>query len=397
MQTSWREALLVEHAERREAGLWRRRRMVSTPQSVDIAIASDEPSKQARINFSSNDYLGLANHPRLVNAAAAASGNWGVGSGASHLVCGHQAPHQALEPALADFVGAEAALLFSSGYMANLALATSFAGKGDLILQDKLNHASLIDGARLSYAQHKRYAHLDLKQADSLLKSNAHKRSLIMTDSVFSMDGDQAPLLELECLAQAHNALLIVDDAHGFGVLGNNGRGSLSAAGLAPQGNVLMMGTLSKALGSYGAFVAGDAVFIEHLIQCARTYTYTTALPAMLAVASHEALDLLQEEGQQLQRKLQQNIVYFKSRAEVLGLRLMPSNTPIQPWLIGEATAASAAASALASAGLDVVAIRPPTVPKNTARLRIALSAGHSLDNIDMLLAAMRKVSDGRC
>lgn len=396
MQTSWREALLVEQAERRAAGLWRRRRIVSTPQSVNIAIANEESAKQSRINFSSNDYLGLANHMRLINAAAAASERWGVGSGGSHLVSGHYRPHQALEATLADFVGAEAALLFSSGYMANLALATSFVGKGDLILQDKLNHASLIDGARLSYAQYQRYAHLDLAQVDRLLKSKAHKRCLLMTDSVFSMDGDQAPLLKLERLARAHNALLIVDDAHGFGVLGDNGRGSLNACGVAPQGNVLMMATLGKALGSYGAFVAGDAVFIEHLIQTARTYTYTTALPAMLAVASHEALNLLQEEGQQLQEKLQQNIGYFKSRAETLGLRLMPSNTAIQPWLIGDATAACAAASALANAGLDAVAIRPPTVPKGSARLRIALSAEHSLDNIDTLLAAMQKVSIGK-
>jgi len=390
MRYSWHEALLQEQVERRTANLWRMRSTLSTAQKVKIVR-----SGQTTVNFSSNDYLGLSNHPRLVDALAKAGHRWGVGSGASHLICGHQAPHQALEAALADYVGAESVLLFSSGYMANLALATSFTIQDGLILQDSLNHASLIDGARLSRASFKRYAHTDHEHAARLFEENQYRRCLIMTDSVFSMDGNVAPLAELSRLAENKSALLIVDDAHGFGVCGREGRGCLDAAGITPTGNVLMMGTLGKALGSYGAFVAGDAVFIEHLIQTARSYIYTTALPASLAVASLEALRLLQNEGGRLQASLLNNIAHFKSEAHKRGLTVLPSDTAIQPWILGEDRAAMQAADALSKAGFTVIAIRPPTVPKGTARLRISLSAAHSCEEIDALVNAMGQISRG--
>jgi len=390
MSYSWPNVLRKELRHRSERALSRSRLSLSSPQHVTVSVAGNE-----LVNFSSNDYLGFANNPELIAAAMKASQCWGVGSGASHLVCGHQEPHHDLESALADFVGAESALLFSSGYMANLALASSFADKGDLILQDKLNHASLIDGARLSRAMFKRYAHLDTEHAARLLGVNRYRRCVLMTDGVFSMDGDQAPLEALRDLLKPVDGLLIVDDAHGFGVCGELGRGTLSAVAMKPTGNVLLMATLGKALGSYGAFVAGDRVFIEHLLQTARSYIYTTALPASIAATSLAALQLLSAQGQQLLKALNENIAYFKHRAAALGLDIMASNTAIQPWLIGDAKDAIDAAAALTSAGFNVIAIRPPTVPDGTARLRVALSAEHSKQQIDSLIDQMRRIADG--
>lgn len=389
MEHSWHSALLSDQQSRHDAKLWRKRNTLQSPQQSVITLAGRDLT-----NFSSNDYLGLANHPQLVKSAIDAAKVWGLGSGASHLVCGHQRPHHELELVLAEFVGAEKALLFSSGYMANLALSVAFVEKNDLVLQDKLNHASLIDGARLSSATFKRYAHKDLAHAERILQTTPFEKSLLMTDSVFSMDGDAAPLKELKRLADSYNGVLIVDDAHGFGVTGKSGQGSLAACEIKPCGNVLMMGTLGKALGSYGAFVAGDAIYIEQLIQNARSYIYTTAVPALLASASLQALCVLREEGDDLRRQLANNIERFRRGALLKGFSLLESHTAIQPWLIGDEAAALTISERLFELGFYVTAIRPPTVPKGTARLRITLSAAHSSDQVDALLHAMEQAHD---
>lgn len=384
MTTPWRDAIAQHHVTLRAHGLWRERSMmVSTPggeSSID--------SRQL-INFSSNDYLGLSQNAALIQKSQEAIEAYGVGSGASHLVCGHHALHHQLEQSLAEFVGAERALVFSSGYMANLALAQAFCSKGDLLLMDKLNHASLIDSAKLSAATFKRYAHADIGHAERILQKASFSRCLISSDGVFSMDGDIAPIKQLTDLSKANCGLLVVDDAHGFGVLGDQGRGVLNQQGFSPTGDVLMMATLGKAFGCYGAFVAGDAIFIEHLIQTARTYIYTTALPPMLAASSLEALRVVQNGD--LQAKLSQNISYFKARACERELSLMPSSTAIQPIMVGSNEMALSISKALYDSGFYVSAIRPPTVPKNTARLRVTLSASHSFDQIDALLSCLSK------
>ena len=287
------------------------------------------------INFSSNDYLGLAASPDLISVAGEAIKQWGVGSGASHLVCGHQTPHHELEKTLAEFVGAQRAVLFSTGYMANLAVATALTTKQDLILQDKLNHASLIDGAQLSAAQFKRYAHGNVEHAAQFLSNSDYANAMIMTDGVFSMDGNIAPLGQLKELADQHQALLYVDDAHGLGCYGASGRGALEAHGLSPRDNVLLMGTLGKAIGSFGAFVAGDALYIEQLIQSARSYIYTTALPPAVAATSMSSINYIVEHGVELRASLQRNVDLFKKGITKLGLNLMPSDSAIQPLIIG--------------------------------------------------------------
>ena len=385
----WRESLALEQKQRKDNHLWRSRELLDSAQSLEV-----ERHGKRYLNFCSNDYLGLANHPKLAEAAQQAARHWGTGTGASHLVCGHQQPHHQLEQELADFVGAEKAILFSTGYMANLAVPQSLLRRGDLLLQDKLNHASLIDAARLCRADFKRYRHNDIEHARQLISSNDFsdktKRRLITTDSVFSMDGDIAPIDKLDQLAKESESVLLIDDAHGFGVLGQ-GKGSYAHFGLKPEQHRLMLGTLGKALGSFGAFVAGDAIYIDQIIQLGRTYTYTTALPASVAEATRCALAEVKADSS-LRDQLFESIDYLRSGIHEIGLDLMPSDTPIQPILIGDEAIALEASRVLEEQGIWVSAIRPPTVPKGSARLRITLSANHSKAHLDSLLNALSDV-----
>lgn len=343
-------------------------------------------------NFCSNDYLGLSTHPKLIEAATAAMQRFGLGAGAAHLVTGHSAEHHALEEELAAFTGRERALLFSTGYMANLGTISALAEHRDRIVEDKWNHASLLDGARLAQAQLRRYAHADVEAAERLLAGpdEAHEKSvaLLVTDGVFSMDGDLAPLPGLAAAARRHDATLIVDDAHGLGVLGATGRGTLEALQM-PVGSVpVLIGTLGKAFGTFGAFVAGDATLIDYLIQQARTYIYTTALPPSIAAATRASLKLVIDEGERRER-LRAHIARFREAAAAYALPLMPSTTPIQPLIVAESALAMDLSAALRSKGFWVAAIRPPTVPKGAARLRITLSAAHREADIDALVESL--------
>jgi 8-amino-7-oxononanoate synthase len=336
-------------------------------------------------DFSSNDYLGLARHPALKSAMSECAARCGAGSGASHLVSGHGREHALLEEELAAFTGRERALLFSSGYMANLAVMTVLAGRGERVLLDRLCHASLIDGARLSGAAFRRYPHADARAAADLAAADPVHTVLIATDGVFSMDGDVAPLAQLARTAHAHGLWLVVDDAHGLGVLGASGRGALEAPDLSPEDVPVLVGTLGKAFGSFGAFVAGSEALIELLIQKARTYIYTTALPQPVAAATRAALKLAQSEGWRRER-LAALTALFRRAAAAAGVPLTASGTPIQPIVLGDAGAALEAQRSLARAGFWVVAIRPPTVPQGAARLRITLSAAHTEAEVDELV-----------
>ncbi len=336
-------------------------------------------------DFSSNDYLGLARHPALAQAMAACASLTGAGSAASHLVSGHGREHQQLEEELADFTRRERALLFTSGYAANLAVMTSLAGRGERAVLDRLCHASLIDGARLSGATLKRYAHADAVAAAQMLGAGAEDAALLATDGVFSMDGDLAPLPQLAAAARAAQAWLVVDDAHGLGVLGAGGGGTLEHFGLGASAAPVLVGTLGKAFGSFGAFVAGDQALVEFLIQKARSYIYTTALPQPVAAATRAALALVRSEGWRRERVAELS-ARFRSRALAAGIPLMPSATPIQPVLLGSAAAAVAAQARLQAAGFLVIAIRPPTVAAGSARLRVSLSAAHAEAQVDALV-----------
>jgi 8-amino-7-oxononanoate synthase len=368
-------------AARRVRGLYRSRMVLDSPQSVEVRVDGTR-----LVSFCSNDYLGLANHPRVVDAFRAAAERYGVGAGASHLVSGHTRAHHLLEEELAEWIGSERTLLFSTGYMANLGVVSAFAGRGSRIFEDRLNHASLIDAARLARAKVTRYPHLSVSRLESSI--GAGGGGLITTDAVFSMDGDLAPLPDLARLAGRVGARLLVDDAHGFGVLGATGRGSLEHHGLAPKDPVILMCTLGKALGTFGAFVAGTADVVESLIQEARTYIYTTALPAAVAEATRTSLQVLREDPSGRQR-LHALVERFRSGALQLGLAVSDSRTPIQPLMMGGAARANAAAVTLRAAGFLVPAIRPPTVPEGSARLRITLSAGHTFEQVDRLLEAL--------
>jgi 8-amino-7-oxononanoate synthase len=339
------------------------------------------------LNFCSNDYLGLRTHPSLIEAAAACMRRDGFGAGAAHLLSGHSREHHELEAELAAFTGRERALLFSSGYMANLGVISALTARHDGVLADRLNHASLLDGARLSGARLRRYAHLDALSAHGILERHPDT-ALIVTDGVFSMDGDIAPLPELAALAQQYGAWLMVDDAHGLGVLGALGRGTLEHRALDASAVPILVGTLGKALGSFGAFVAGDAVLIDTLIQRARSYVYTTALPPAVAAATRAALRLVQLEPWRRER-LRSLVQRFRAGAASHGLPLMASSTPIQPLLIGESARALMLSEALEKCGFWVGAIRPPTVPRGSARLRVTLSAAHSEADVDALLQAL--------
>jgi len=370
--------------QRRRASLYRSRLCVDSPQGPILAVDG-----RALLSFCGNDYLGLANHPRLVESLRRAAVRYGVGSGASHLLVGHSSAHRELEEALAEHTGRERALLFSSGYLANLGAITALVGTGDRIFQDRLNHASLLDGGRLSGARLQRFPHGDLENLERRLSGDgAGRMRLVVVDGVFSMDGDIAPLPELASLCRRRDATLMVDDAHGLGVLGESGGGSLEAAGLHESDVPILMGTLGKALGTAGAFVAGGAALIETLIQCARTYIYTTAIPPAVAAATLTSLDILRDEPWRREH-LRALVARFREGAEQLALPVMPSTTAIQPLLVGEAERAVDLSDRLRGEGLLIGAIRPPTVPVGGARLRIALSAAHSEEHVDRLLDAL--------
>ena len=342
------------------------------------------------IDFCSNDYLGLARHPAIAAAMAESATCCGAGSGASHLISGHGIEHERLEEELAAFTGRERALLFSTGYMANLGVIGALAGRGELVLLDRLNHASLIDGAMLSGARFRRYAHANVAAAARLLQSGSQRVAVVATDGVFSMDGDLAPLPELAELSRAHRAWLVVDDAHGLGVIGPTGRGCLEHFGLDADAVPVLVGTLGKAFGTFGAFVAGSADLIELLIQRARTYIYTTALPQPVAAATRKALEIAQAEPWRRARVLALT-ARFRAGALQLGLPLAPSETPIQPIVLGESEEVLRVHRELLDAGFWVAAIRPPTVPRDSARLRITLSAGHTEFQVDALLDALSR------
>ncbi|MBF1801746.1 8-amino-7-oxononanoate synthase [Alloalcanivorax profundimaris] len=339
------------------------------------------------LNFCSNDYLGLAADAEVVAAFRAAADQWGVGSGASHLVCGHQRPHQDLEEALAAHTGRPRAVLFSTGYMANLGVITALVGRGDAIFEDRLNHASLLDAGLLSGARFRRFAHNDAGALAGQLARSDAGRKLVAVDGVFSMDGDQAPLAPLLDACEAADAWLMVDDAHGLGVLDGQGRGTAFAQGVNERLPVYM-GTLGKGLGTSGAFVAGSEELIETLIQFSRSYIYTTAMPAAVAAATRVSLAKAVAETWRRDR-LAALIRRFRHGAAELGYALMESGTPIQPIRVGEDADALALSQALAERGLLVTAIRPPTVPEGQARLRVTLSAAHEERDVDRLLDAL--------
>lgn len=365
-----------------EQHLYRRRRVSEYPAGPESRLDG-----RGLLAFCSNDYLGLANHPRLAQALIEGARRWGTGSGAAHLVSGHSAAHHALEEELAEFTGRPRALLFSTGYMANLGVISALAGRGDTVFEDRLNHASLLDGGLASGARLRRYPHGDVTALRAQL-GEARGRKLVVTDGVFSMDGDLAPLPQLAAL---DDAWLMVDDAHGFGVLGKGGRGSPEHFGLEADRVPILMATLGKALGTFGAFVAGEQDLIETLIQRARTYIYTTAPPPALAEASRAALQLVTSEAWR-RELLFERVAQFRRGGEQLGLPLMASPTPIQPLALGSAARALAAARGLEERGILVTAIRPPTVPAGTARLRVTLSAVHDAGQVERLLDALEQV-----
>lgn len=371
--------------------LRRHRRVTDTP--VGPRMTADGKSLLA---FCSNDYLGLANHPWIVEALCEGARRWGAGSGASHLVSGHLRPHEELEERLAEFAGLPRALCFSSGYLANLSVAPTLVGRGDAIFADRSNHASLIDAALASGAEHKRYAHNDTTALEKLLRTSTAKRKLILTDAVFSMDGDLADLPRLFELAERHDAWLVVDDAHGFGVLGEQGRGSLSHFGLPVSPRIVYVGTFGKAAGVAGAFVAGDTRVIEWLMQKARGYIFTTAAPPALSCALLKSLELI-AAGDDRRKKLIVLIARLRDGVGAFaagrGWHLADSATPIQPVIVGGNQAALALSKALEQQGFWAPAIRPPTVPMGSARLRLSLSAAHESSDIDALLAALRQAA----
>lgn len=369
---------------RRAAHLYRQRPLLQSPQGPQVIVDG-----QPLLAFCNNDYMGLANHPEVIAAWQAGAERWGVGGGASHLVIGHSAPHHELEEALAELTGRPRALLFSNGYMANLGAVTALVGQGDTVLEDRLNHASLLDAGLLSGARFSRYLHNDVSSLEARLEKSVGD-TLVVTDGVFSMDGDIADLPALARSARAKGAWLMVDDAHGFGPLGANGAGIVEHFGLSMDDVPVLVGTLGKSFGTSGAFVAGSEELIETLIQFARPYIYTTSQPPALACATLKSLQLLRTEHwrrEHLTRLIQQ----FRRGAEQIGLQLMDSFTPIQPIMIGDAGRALHLSQLLRERGLLVTAIRPPTVPAGSARLRVTLSAAHSEADVQLLLNTLEQ------
>jgi 8-amino-7-oxononanoate synthase len=371
---------------RKQENLYRARQVLDGPQGVEVSVEG-----RLYLSFCSNDYLGLANHPDVVAAFHKGLDDYGAGSGAAHLVTGHTREHHLLEEELADFVERPRALLFSTGYMANLGVMTALTGRGDRIFEDRLNHASLLDGARLGDARLVRYAHGDPDALEQAMASAPPGDYLVATDGVFSMDGEIAPLQQLAAAARRHAAWLLVDDAHGLGVVGSVGRGSIAAAGLGIPEVPVLMATLGKAFGTFGAFVAGSDDLIETLIQAARTYIYTTAPPPAVASATRAALKLVVKETWRREH-LQNLVARFRTGAKQLGLALCASTTPIQPVIAGEPETAIRLSDALRAQGVLITAIRPPTVPAGTARLRITFSAAHTEAQVDRLLDALDRV-----
>ncbi len=378
--------LQTELNERASLGLLRQRRILQSPQSPHIMVDG-----KSYLSFCSNDYLGLANHPQLITALQQGAQQHGVGAGAAHLVSGHGATHHQLEHELATFVGKPAALLFSTGYMANLGVVQALVGKGDTVFADRYNHASLNDAMQLSRAKVKRYRHNDMAQLTQLLEQAGSGRKLVITDAVFSMDGDIAPLPELLALCEQNDAWLLIDDAHGFGVLGAQGRGSLAHFGIASQ-RIICMATLGKAAGVFGAFVAAEQVVIDTLVNHARSYVYTTATPPALASALLESLQQI-SKGDELRGHLQRLIAQLRSGLRDLPWTLMPSTTAIQPILVGGNRAALKLSEGLRERGIWVAAIRPPTVPQGTARLRITLSAAHRAADVTRLIETLHELA----
>ncbi|MBN2865900.1 MAG: 8-amino-7-oxononanoate synthase [Thiotrichales bacterium] len=368
--------------------LYRQRPLTFTAQQAEMQI-----NGLSVINFSSNDYLGLANDAAIREAVMQGlqDKTLSYGSGAAHLVTGHHLHHHLLEDELADWLGCERALLFSTGYMANLAVQQTLMQKGDTILADKLNHASLIDGALHSEADLKRYPHLDMAALERRLTQVNHGQAMITTDGVFSMDGDMAPLSNILNLAESQQAWLMVDDAHGFGMLGKQGKGCFDVQGVKPTADTILIGTLGKAFGTSGAFVAGSQTLIESLIQFARPYIYTTAMSPLNALASRAALKRV-IEAEPERARLQQHIQQFRQGAQALGLQLWESQTAIQPIILGSSETAIEWSDALKQKGFWITAIRPPTVPVGQARLRVTLSAGHTSEHIETLLDALNAV-----
>jgi 8-amino-7-oxononanoate synthase len=374
--------LAARLAERRAEDLYRQRPLLGSPQGPQVVVDG-----QQLLAFCSNDYLGLANHPEVIAAWQAGAEQWGVGGGASHLVVGHSTPHHQVEEALAELTGRPRALLFSTGYMANLGAITALVGQGDTVLQDRLNHASLLDGGLLSGARFNRYLHNDAASLASRL-GKAVGNTLVVTDGVFSMDGDLADLPALAEVARARGAWLMVDDAHGLGTLGAQGGGIVEHFGLGVDDVPVLIGTLGKACGTAGAFVAGSEELIEALVQFARPYIYTTSQPPALACATLKSLELLRRETWRREH-LAALIRQFREGAQQIGLALMDSPTPIQPIMIGDSAQALRLSRMLRERGLLVTAIRPPTVPVGSARLRVTLSAAHSEAQVQLLLNAL--------
>ena len=373
--------------QRREQNLYRATRLAQSPQGPVMQIDGVE-----YLTFCSNDYLGLANHPALISAFQTAANEFGVGSGAAHLVNGHSYYHQKLEETLAEFTGRESALLFSTGYMANLGVITALLNKQDAVFEDKWNHASLLDAGLLSGARFQRYLHNDIANLNGRLQRTDARRKLIVTDGVFSMDGDAADLSALAHVAKHNDAWVMVDDAHGLGVLGKHGAGICEAQQQTQDDVQILMGTLGKGMGTAGAFVAGSKQLIEYLTNFARPYIYTTAMPAAIAAATLASIKIVKHEPER-RAHLQSLIQQFKTGANQLGLNLMASDTAIQPILIGDAQQALHISEQLKQQGIMVTAIRPPTVPAGTARLRVTLSAAHSSEQIEKLLHALSALS----
>ena len=371
--------------ERKKNHLYRSRRISESPQQTEMIIDGRKV-----ISFCSNDYLGLANHPLVKKAFIKGVEQYGVGSGAAHLINGHTKAHHALEETLAEFTGYPRALLFSTGYMANLGVTQALVGRGDSVFEDRLNHASLIDGGLLSGARLKRYTHNDAENLGQKLSSHKTGEKLVMSDAVFSMDGDIIDAQSIVATSKQHDAWLMLDDAHGFGVLGKKGRGTLDYTDTNTSDVSIYMATLGKAVGTAGAFIAGSDDLIETLIQQARTYIYTTAQPPAIAVATIESLRLIKNEPQH-RENLQRNIDYFKQCANESSLTLSNSDTAIQPIIIGDVEKTVQLSQSLLDKGLLITAIRPPTVPKGTARLRITLSATHTKTQIDLLVDSIAR------
>ncbi|MDI9238158.1 8-amino-7-oxononanoate synthase [Lysobacter sp. LF1] len=385
---AWRDRIAEARAQREADSRVRVRRIVSHRDGARCIVEG-----RSLLNFCGNDYLGLSQHFAVVGALQDAASREGAGGVGSHLVCGHHQLHDTLERELADWLGAPRALLFGSGYLANLAVLQSLLGDEDVCVEDRLNHASLIDAARMAGCRLRRYPHGDAEGAIRQLRSMPEGMALLATDGVFSMDGDIAPLRELALVARVQKALLYVDDAHGVGVVGPDGRGSVAASKLGVNDVPLQLATLGKALGGYGAAVLGEADLIGHLAETARPYLYTTALPPAQAAATLAAVKLARTEHWR-RNKLDELVGRFRERAQRAGLALMDSQTPIQPVLCGDDASALALAGALEQAGYWVAAIRPPTVPEGRARLRVTLSALHGVADVDGLVDAMAKARD---